>query len=505
MIRNIIFDWSGTLVDDLPAVWRTTNYLMRRSGKEELSEDQFRERFTLPFAKFYERYVPERSLSELKSWWHEYFPSVEHLVEPLPQSHGFLEFVKGRGVQTYICSAIHYKQFIPQSERAGFMHLIDARYVDIDDKVERIHDIISENGLEAGETLFIGDMEHDVEAAKSGNLLSCAVLTGYNGLGQLRRTNPDIIVENLNELRSVLEKNAFSIPISFQSKSGEADREKEAGEVSDEAGPEVQSHSPERPISTVGALIFNENNEVLMIQTHKWSDLWGIPGGKIELNESSMDALVREIREETQLEIEDIQFVMVQDSINSDEFYKSAHFLLLNYTCRVKGSLNVKLNDEAQQFRWVTLEEARNLPLNTPTRVLIDEVENNLSNMIESQPSGAAIPPQTITISGLELRVRLGVPDWERELPQSVLLDLDFVITPTSAIVSDSISDTINYAEVVSFLRNLAGQGEWKLLESFISHLSGAIKSQFNISEGTLTLTKKVLPEVSSISVSTRL
>ena len=31
MIRNIIFDWSGTLVDDLPAVWKATNYVLTRA------------------------------------------------------------------------------------------------------------------------------------------------------------------------------------------------------------------------------------------------------------------------------------------------------------------------------------------------------------------------------------------------------------------------------------------------------------------------------------------
>ena len=37
MIRNIIFDWSGTLVDDLPAVWKATNYVLTR-----MTDDGFR-------------------------------------------------------------------------------------------------------------------------------------------------------------------------------------------------------------------------------------------------------------------------------------------------------------------------------------------------------------------------------------------------------------------------------------------------------------------------------
>ncbi len=127
------------------------------------------------------------------------------------------------------------------------------------------------------------------------------------------------------------------------------------------------------PICTVGALIYNAVGEVLMIRTHKWSDLWGIPGGKIKTGETAEEALRRELREETALEVSRIRFVLVQDCVNSPEFYRPAHFLLLNYTCTAESG-TVVLNDEAEEFRWITPEAALNLPLNTPTRVLLQAV-----------------------------------------------------------------------------------------------------------------------------------
>ena len=128
------------------------------------------------------------------------------------------------------------------------------------------------------------------------------------------------------------------------------------------------------PLATVGALIFNGKNEALMIRTHKWSNKWGIPGGKIKWGETSEAALRREIKEETNLKVTGIEFVLVQDCIHSKEFYKDAHFVLLNYTCRATGKLDVKLNHEGQEFRWLKLADAMKLKLNKPTKVLIEAV-----------------------------------------------------------------------------------------------------------------------------------
>jgi phosphoglycolate phosphatase len=126
---------------------------------------------------------------------------------------------------------------------------------------------------------------------------------------------------------------------------------------------------------TVGALVFNAANQALMVRTHKWSNLWGIPGGKIKWGEPSEGALRREIKEETNLEISNIEFVLVQDCIHSKEFYREAHFVLLNYICQCVGEPAVRLNDEAREFRWVTVEQALAMPLNQPTRNLLISVQ----------------------------------------------------------------------------------------------------------------------------------
>jgi phosphoglycolate phosphatase len=73
VIRNIIFDWSGTLVDDLPAVLKASNFVLTQSGKAAMSLDEFRAEFQLPFSSFYDRHTPGVPMAQLEEWFHAGF------------------------------------------------------------------------------------------------------------------------------------------------------------------------------------------------------------------------------------------------------------------------------------------------------------------------------------------------------------------------------------------------------------------------------------------------
>lgn len=351
MIRNIIFDWSGTLVDDLPAVWEASNFVLTQAGRDEMSLEQFRAEFCLPFTNFYDKHTPHVPMDQLESWFHGRFRQCQASVRPLPHARAFLEFSREQRLRTFLLSTVASDHFAVQNRSLGFDEFLDKPYLGIWDKRTKIHEILEENKLRPRETLFIGDMQHDIETAKHGGIHSCAVLTGYNTLDQLRAAKPDLIVEHLGELRDILQQNDFDLT--------------HPGKRFEETHP---------PVVTVGGLTFNPAGEVLLVRTHKWSNLWGIPGGKVKWGETSHAALRRELKEETNLEVEAIEFVLAQDCIHSKEFYRDAHFVLLNYKCRCGANPQVKLNDEAQEFRWLTLAAALQMPINTPTRILLEAV-----------------------------------------------------------------------------------------------------------------------------------
>ena len=125
------------------------------------------------------------------------------------------------------------------------------------------------------------------------------------------------------------------------------------------------------PLATVGALVRRPDGRVLLIRTHKWRDTWGVPGGKIDYGETIKAALEREFLEETGLSLTHIYWGPVQEAVRSPEFYKDAHFILLNFVALTDDE-HVALNDEAQEHVWTPPEDALTFDLNTPTRRLLE-------------------------------------------------------------------------------------------------------------------------------------
>jgi phosphoglycolate phosphatase len=219
----------------LPAAWRATNHVFRQAGLPEMPLDQFRAEFCLPFRNFYDRYTPELPMEKLEKWFHGHFRTVQHTVVALPHAREFLEFCRHRNLRTFVLSSVHPNYYAMQADATGFAKLLDRPYVQVHDKREKIREILQENNLQPEETLFVGDMQHDIETAKHGGIFSCGVLTGYNTLAQLRAAEPDLIVAHLGELGDILEKGNLQLP-----------------------------HPPpaaEKPMATTGAAIFQSDLE----------------------------------------------------------------------------------------------------------------------------------------------------------------------------------------------------------------------------------------------------
>ena len=125
------------------------------------------------------------------------------------------------------------------------------------------------------------------------------------------------------------------------------------------------------PETTVGVLIYNEKGEIFLVHSDKWNGVWHIPGGHIELGESSIETAKREIMEETGLEIDNVEFSNWQDAIYPKDFFKKKHFIFLDFFAKKSGGQETKSN-EMEKWVWIDPKKAlETLKINPYTTVTI--------------------------------------------------------------------------------------------------------------------------------------
>ena len=133
--------------------------------------------------------------------------------------------------------------------------------------------------------------------------------------------------------------------------------------------------SARSPVLGVGAVIWNDKDEVVLIRRGKEprQDQWSIPGGHLEWGESLHDAVLREVREETALTVEIAGLIDTVDLIMQDPSGEvTRHYVLIDFATRaVAGEL--RAGSDAAEARWVAFSALSDYPLWSETRRIIEE------------------------------------------------------------------------------------------------------------------------------------
>ncbi|HMA56899.1 MAG TPA: NUDIX hydrolase [Pseudolabrys sp.] len=111
---------------------------------------------------------------------------------------------------------------------------------------------------------------------------------------------------------------------------------------------------PQRPYLAVSAAIFRGGKVLIVRRARKPAlNLYTLPGGAVEVGESLTDAVIREAREETSLEIEPVSLAGHREAIMRDKENRiERHFVILCFASRwLKGE--PILNSELDDARWI--------------------------------------------------------------------------------------------------------------------------------------------------------
>jgi len=121
--------------------------------------------------------------------------------------------------------------------------------------------------------------------------------------------------------------------------------------------------------------MISQSGKLLMLRI-AGSDQWELPGGLLEMDEDLADGLIREVREETGLNVAVGKIVSVWDNrfgtfIVRDGRTLNVRIILIAYLCSTSES-TIRISHEHDDFRWVPNEELTQMNLITNTREAID-------------------------------------------------------------------------------------------------------------------------------------
>jgi len=131
----------------------------------------------------------------------------------------------------------------------------------------------------------------------------------------------------------------------------------------------VQREFPETPLVGVGAVVVDEGRVLLVRRGREpLKGKWSLPGGMLELGESLTAGVVREVREETGLNVEPIELIELLDRVHREEDRVRYHYVIADYLCRVVDGDLLAASD-ADAVRWVERPE-----WNSHSALLLDPI-----------------------------------------------------------------------------------------------------------------------------------
>ncbi len=194
MIKNAIFDWSGTLQEDMRPVYAATIRTVQRLGANKLDFEEWRREFELPYMEFYRKIGCTASKKSVDAFFREEFekePKVGVFKEALPA----LEKLRAGGVRMAILSA-HQQDWVENEvERGGMKKFFTEIRASVHDKRLQIRQMIAQHACRPEETAYVGDMVHDVETARAAGVKAIAVSWGYTPREFLVAAKPDCLVD----------------------------------------------------------------------------------------------------------------------------------------------------------------------------------------------------------------------------------------------------------------------------------------------------------------------
>jgi phosphoglycolate phosphatase len=199
---TVLFDWNGTLVDDLARSHAAACGVLQSRGLPVISIAQFRERFTLPLAGFFaDLGVPAARCAAAERQWNAL--ATQSRVPLRDGVARMLRTLTLRGTVLGIVSAASSEALVADLRAAGTADLFHVVIGGSSNKAEAIRPFTAHRPVR-GSVCYIGDTEHDMSCAREAGATAIGITAGYRPAEALLSAGAQYLVSDLAQIPAVL-------------------------------------------------------------------------------------------------------------------------------------------------------------------------------------------------------------------------------------------------------------------------------------------------------------
>jgi phosphoglycolate phosphatase len=209
-INHIIWDWNGTLLNDLDLGISIINKMLGKRGLKTITKDDYQEVFTFPVEDYYQRIGFNFELEPFEELSTEYITQYEEgrpFCNLFPEAQDVLQYFQEKGSQQMILSAskkAYLQKAVADYQIEGYFEVI----LGLDDhhaagKLSLARSYFQDKELRPSCTLLIGDTIHDAEIADSLGIHCVLIPNGHHSHDRLKNTG-HIMVDSLSALKDIL-------------------------------------------------------------------------------------------------------------------------------------------------------------------------------------------------------------------------------------------------------------------------------------------------------------
>lgn len=207
--KHIIWDWNGTLFDDVDLCVENMNWLLERYNLPKITKEKYREIFTFPVIEYYRKAgfnLEKLDFKFIGKEWMDRYEQKKFEAKLAKDAEEIIKFFYNKNIEQSILSAYSEHTLIEIVEKFGlrkyFKNIVGLDNIYAESKIDLGKKLLERLKLNSNSILLIGDTVHDYEVAKELGCSCVLIASGHQSKTELKKCDC-VVLDCLSDLKEL--------------------------------------------------------------------------------------------------------------------------------------------------------------------------------------------------------------------------------------------------------------------------------------------------------------